>query len=134
MSHKKSFWTTDEAAAMAELYLRLLRKQENMPPEFVKVVDDNFFELIGGDDMQEQSQLKESYGPQEDNWKHRVVGMRCDTCMFWVRKNRRGSGPFADTGKGDMGRCRRHAPTMMGFPAVYQTDWCGDHKIDENKA
>jgi hypothetical protein len=31
------------------------------------------------------------------------------------------------------GRCRRHAPTMSGFPAVYGTDWCGDHKLDETK-
>lgn len=33
----------------------------------------------------------------------------------------------------NLGRCRRHAPTMSGFPAVFTTDWCGDHKIDENK-
>jgi hypothetical protein len=22
---------------------------------------------------------------------------------------------------------------MSGYPAVFDTDWCGDHKIDENK-
>jgi DNA-directed RNA polymerase subunit RPC12/RpoP len=22
---------------------------------------------------------------------------------------------------------------MTGFPAVYDTDWCGDHKLDETK-
>jgi hypothetical protein len=32
-----------------------------------------------------------------------------------------------------LGRCRRHAPTMSGYPAVFRTDWCGDHKLDENK-
>jgi hypothetical protein len=32
-----------------------------------------------------------------------------------------------------IGRCRRHAPTMNGYPVVYITDWCGDHRIDENK-
>jgi len=32
-----------------------------------------------------------------------------------------------------LGRCRRHAPTMNGYPAVFNTDWCGDHKLDENK-
>jgi len=32
-----------------------------------------------------------------------------------------------------LGRCRRHAPTMNGYPAVFATDWCGDHKLDENK-
>ena len=32
-----------------------------------------------------------------------------------------------------VGRCRRHAPTMNGFPVVFTKDWCGDHKIDECK-
>jgi hypothetical protein len=31
------------------------------------------------------------------------------------------------------GRCRRNAPTMNGFPAVFAKDWCGNHKLDENK-
>jgi hypothetical protein len=22
---------------------------------------------------------------------------------------------------------------MNGFPVVYETDWCGDHKLDESK-
>ena len=30
------------------------------------------------------------------------------------------------------GRCRRHAPMMQGYPAVFGNDWCGDHKLDEN--
>ena len=32
-----------------------------------------------------------------------------------------------------VGRCRRHAPRMTGHPVVYENDWCGDHKLDENK-
>jgi hypothetical protein len=32
-----------------------------------------------------------------------------------------------------LGRCRRHAPTMSGYPVVFETDWCGDHKLDETK-
>jgi len=32
-----------------------------------------------------------------------------------------------------VGRCRRHAPTMGGYPTVFFNDWCGDHKLDENK-
>jgi hypothetical protein len=32
-----------------------------------------------------------------------------------------------------VGRCRRHAPTMSGYPTVFHNDWCGDHKLDENK-
>jgi len=34
---------------------------------------------------------------------------------------------------GTVGRCRRHAPSMGGYPVVYPADWCGDHRIDENK-
>jgi hypothetical protein len=32
-----------------------------------------------------------------------------------------------------VGRCRRHAPTISGYPVVFVTDWCGDHKLDETK-
>jgi hypothetical protein len=37
------------------------------------------------------------------------------------------------TAGNELGRCRRHAPTMSGFPAVFGRDWCGDHKLDENR-
>lgn len=30
-----------------------------------------------------------------------------------------------------IGRCRRHAPTMSGYPVVMVDDWCGDHKLSE---
>jgi len=59
---------------------------------------------------------------EKDNWKHRSDGMRCKTCMFYVPK-----------GDGGIGRCRKKAPTLDGWPAVFPTDWCGDHKIDEDK-
>lgn len=54
--------------------------------------------------------------------------MRCFKCIFFVPKE-------VENGKSMyyLGRCRRHAPTMAGFPAVFGTDWCGDHKLDENK-
>ena len=58
----------------------------------------------------------------EDPWAHRSKGMKCLTCIWFVQK-----------GEGHIGRCRRHAPTMNGYPVVYSTDWCGDHKIDETK-
>jgi len=32
-----------------------------------------------------------------------------------------------------IGRCRRHAPTINGFPVIFGNDWCGDHRLDENK-
>lgn len=71
------------------------------------------------------SRLEGMEMPQEshnDPWRHRSSGMRCWTCMWWVRK------------KNDIGRCRRHAPTMGGYPVVYDVDWCGDHKLDEKRA
>jgi len=57
---------------------------------------------------------------QEDRWSNRNQGMKCSTCMWFVRK-------------GILGRCRRHAPSMNGYPVVYPTEWCGDHKHDETK-
>jgi hypothetical protein len=65
----------------------------------------------------------------EDPWKHRSKGMVCDTCIWFVPKERTTS-----LGLSNIGRCRRHAPTMGGYPVVYMTDWCGDHRLDENKA
>ena len=66
-----------------------------------------------------------------DPWKHRSAGMRCITCMYYVAKSKVDmplpNVPFK------VGRCRRHAPTMKGFPVVFETDWCGEHKLDENK-
>ena len=67
---------------------------------------------------------------KKDNWKHLSQGMKCATCMWFVEKVASGDGPKADV---VFGRCRRHAPTMNGFPAVFGADWCGDHKLDENK-
>jgi hypothetical protein len=58
-----------------------------------------------------------------DPWIHRSQGMKCATCMWFVGKAPRT----------DFGRCRRHAPSMNGYPAVFSSDWCGDHKLDESK-
>jgi hypothetical protein len=65
-----------------------------------------------------------------DPWQHRSMGMRCSTCMFHAPK---GFGLNPAEPKGDrilLGRCRRHAPVLGGFPVVVsETDWCGDHKL-----
>jgi len=71
-----------------------------------------------------------------DPWKHRSKGLLCKTCWMFVKKEvsaERSAGKTADLERGDIGRCRKHAPTMNGYPVVFETDWCGDHKIDENK-
>lgn len=62
-----------------------------------------------------------------DPWEHRGDAMRCSTCMWYVAKN-------APQNRAELGRCRRHAPTMNGYPVVFPVDWCGDHKLDEMKA
>lgn len=54
-----------------------------------------------------------------DPWLPRSAKMRCERCMWYVEK------------KSPVGRCRRHAPTMGGYPVVFENDWCGDHKLDE---
>jgi hypothetical protein len=66
----------------------------------------------------------------KDPWVHRANGMRCKTCIWYVRKFASDTKPVD---REEVGRCRRHAPTMSGYPVVYGTDWCGDHRLDENK-
>lgn len=58
----------------------------------------------------------------DDPWRHRAARMICASCIYFVPK-----------AEPSFGRCRRHAPTISGFPAVFDSDWCGDHKLDENK-
>lgn len=62
-----------------------------------------------------------------DPWKHRSKSMTCASCMWFVMKILKSNEASV------IGRCRRHSPTMNGYPAVLINDWCGDHKIDENK-
>ena len=68
----------------------------------------------------------------QDLWKHRSEGMRCKTCMYCAPKVKTEAGVHSSEGWQHIGRCRRHAPTMNGYPVVFETDWCGDHKLDEN--
>ena len=67
-----------------------------------------------------------------DNWKHRNIGMQCRTCMWFAAKVS-GDNPNGDVASIKIGRCRKHAPTMTGYPVVFVSDWCGDHKLDETK-
>lgn len=64
-----------------------------------------------------------------DNWKHRAKGMLCGRCMYWVAKLKESY----NEGDNVLGRCRRYAPSIKGWPAVFDSDWCGDHKLDETK-
>lgn len=67
----------------------------------------------------------------KDQWAHRTKGMKCGTCMWFVMKLSSSDAP-AQTTDNMIGRCRRHAPTMNGYPVVFENDWCGDHKLNEN--
>ena len=73
----------------------------------------------------------------KDNWNLRNKMMACKTCMWFVEKTRVLESGSCENGSGDirgeLGRCRRHAPTLNGFPAVFYSDFCGDHKLDENR-
>lgn len=66
-----------------------------------------------------------------DPWAHRSKRMRCESCMWFVEKENPSHPP--GTPRLLFGRCRRHAPTMSGYPAVFGSDWCGDHKLDERR-
>ena len=66
-----------------------------------------------------------------DPWKHRSEGMQCKTCMWFVPKKHMTQDGYSPDYH--LGRCRRHAPTMGGYPVVFVNDWCGDHRLDENK-
>jgi hypothetical protein len=54
-----------------------------------------------------------------DNWRDKST-FRCGTCSYFVLKE-------LDV----IGRCRRHAPGTAGagWPVVFLTDFCGDHKL-----
>jgi hypothetical protein len=73
-----------------------------------------------------------------DPWVHRSDNMRCKTCIWFVPKmpspeRLKEQGYPGDAKVYDLGRCRRHCPTMNGYPVVMVNDWCGDHRLDENK-
>lgn len=79
---------------------------------------------------QEANQKRPEPTSEKDPWKHRSAGMTCATCMWYVEK---AVPPITKVGYQRIGRCRRHAPSMNGYPVVYPVDWCGDHKLDETK-
>jgi len=61
-------------------------------------------------------------GRAPDNWAPRSSNMICQTCMYYV--------PKPDLEGKRPGRCRKRAPKVgKGWPVVYHSDWCGDHKL-----
>jgi len=84
-----------------------------------------------GDFMCDTNTKIEKETLNKDPWKHRSSGMKCKTCLWFVPKNAECETVPPDDYR--VGRCRRHAPSINGYPVVYLKDWCGDHRIDENK-
>ena len=71
------------------------------------------------------AKLKPQMRYSMDNWKNRKELARCTSCMYYV-------GKVNMEGQMLVGRCRKNAPTMTGFPVVFPTDFCGNHKLNEN--
>ena len=78
--------------------------------------------------MAEEQHHPQTGNASDDPWAHRAKMMRCASCMWFVVKQSQAAGA-----RSALGRCRRRSPTINGFPAVFAGDWCGDHKLDENK-
>ena len=56
--------------------------------------------------------------------------------MWWVRKAPANDAAGDPRNPKELGRCRRHSPGQAGgpgWPPVFDADWCGDHRIDENR-
>ena len=81
----------------------------------------------------ERAQRRVDVSTPQDAWMNRNAGMQCRTCIWYVPKARTGTADAYINPLKMVGRCRRHCPTMNGFPVVYPVDWCGDHRVDENK-
>lgn len=66
-----------------------------------------------------------------DNWSGRDKGRICNTCVSYIEKTPNMTDRKSYT---PIGRCRRHAPVVgQGYPVVFPSDSCGDHKLDEEK-
>ena len=78
---------------------------------------------------------REQAAAHQDPWVHRSEGVTCSTCMWFVVKEVNQSPVDAQFPLPEkrLGRCRKYAPSAKGFVPVFTTDWCGDHRLDENK-
>lgn len=79
-----------------------------------------------------QSAMSQPYAPgapirqdKVDPWNHRSENMLCKSCMWFCPK-------AGEDSVVHLGRCRRHSPSMSGYPVVFTNDWCGDHSLNEN--
>lgn len=80
-----------------------------------EIINVDVFTIYGNETKEKEM----SNTTNKDNWKDKATGMICSTCTNYAPKNEY------------IGRCRRNAPTMKGFPAVFPSDWCGEHKMND---
>jgi len=126
---------------LREIFLEGERLMAEMPGHtYRRIADQEVGDMgIGMEDVQHERDVREiaarGTGSDDDPWKHRSARMKCATCMWFVLKAREpkehATGRIFDAGS--TGRCRRRAPTMSGYPVVTKKNWCGDHKLDEEK-
>ena len=83
-----------------------------------------------GEQMKSEQKAAVTEARADDLWKQRNATMRCTSCMYFVEKEMKNT---PDSFEMWVGRCRRHSPTLNGWPVIRGGDWCGDHKLDENK-
>lgn len=55
----------------------------------------------------------------KDNWVAHTSTHTCKFCMWFKAKTNK------------VGRCIINAPTIKGFPVVYETDTCGEHRLND---
>lgn len=67
-----------------------------------------------------------------DIGKHRSDKMLCDNCMWFKAKGIYNTKLKPTCSDVKVGRCRKRAPTMGGFPVIFSNDWCGDFRLREN--
>jgi len=80
----------------------------------------NLYEELKGKVMVDEG--AKTLKPAQENWDYRNDFMRCMTCIHSAVKLK------------NVGRCKRNAPTMDGYPVIFlNTDSCGQHKLDETK-
>ena len=107
-----------------------LMQDTSISPEEIRVQEARLQGIKEGRELAHQEYHLEC-AMTDDPWIHRSAGLRCETCLWFIVKE--STRPTRPDPRGKIGRCRRRAPSMNGYPVVFQTDWCGDHKLDEEK-
>ncbi len=69
---------------------------------------------------------------QEDPQEYRDKNMCCETCIWYAQEEPTDGIRFFNWNT-EYATCRFKSPVLGGWPVLYLGDWCGDHKLDEDK-